>query len=82
MKGESASEVKILPAPVEVPHLGDNYPRGNVYKGVSIAQEQAVELVPDGKCGQVVGLLYNPSMVGCTPETWPFVVTKEQRLLL
>ena len=82
MKGESAREVKILPAPVEVPHLGDNYPRGNVYKGVSIAQEQAVELVPDGKCGQVVGLLYNPSMVGCTPETWPFVVTKEQRLLL
>jgi hypothetical protein len=57
MKGESAREVKILPAPVEVPHLGDNYPRGNVYKGVSIAQEQAVELVPDGKCGQVVGLL-------------------------
>ena len=59
-KGETAREVKTLLAPVKVPHLGDDYPRGNMYKGVSITQERAVELVPDTKKQSIPSRVIHP----------------------
>ena len=60
-------------------HLGQDYPRGNCYKGKYISPEEAIQLKPNRDGGRVPALLYNTQMPGFDPieqrDVWRHVVT-------
>jgi hypothetical protein len=65
------------------PHLGDNYCRGNKYKGKHITQENAA-LLKGFQRNQIPSLLYDQSVKGFDPTTWSVCIhsTENARLYL
>ena len=67
------------------PHLGEDYPRGNMYRKKEVTQYKAARLQRTGQLGgRVVSLLYDEGHVGFCPKNWRFFVGRsdEGRWLL
>ena len=66
------------------PHLGDNYRRGNKYKGKFITKENAALLKKGFQRNQIPSLLYDQSVKGFDPTTWSVCIhsTENARLYL
>ena len=59
------------------PHLGADYPRGNIHQGMYISQESAASL-PVFRRNQVPSLVYDASNDGFRPRQWRFCINKHE----
>ena len=67
------------------PHLGEDYPRGNMHRKKEVTQKKAATLRRTGQLGgRVVSLLYDEGHVGFCPKNWRFFIgqSDEGRWLL